>query len=130
MKTMLQYFADEMLPAFGISEKVKAYAPTEHVHVEIKKGLQDFNLVMEDDSIAHFEFQSTNGGRRDLRRFRSYEADTSYQLEKPVTTYVLFSGKIRRPMTKIAEGINVYKIRPIIMKKQNADLILRKLQKR
>jgi len=67
MKKMMQFFADEMLPVFGISKKVKALAPTEQVRMELKKGLQDFNLVMEDNSIAHFEFQSTNGGRRDQK---------------------------------------------------------------
>ncbi|MCD8023777.1 MAG: hypothetical protein LUF30_12680, partial [Lachnospiraceae bacterium] len=130
MKNMMQFFADEMLPIFGISKKVKALAPAEEVHVEIRRGLQDFNLVMADNSIAHFEFQSTNGGRRDLRRFRSYEADVSYQLQRPVTTYVLFSGKVRAPMSEILEGINTYKIVPIIMSKQNADSILDNLRKK
>ncbi|MCD7716119.1 MAG: hypothetical protein LUI39_06680 [Lachnospiraceae bacterium] len=107
-----------------------ALAPTEQVHIELRKGLQDFNLVMDDSSISHFEFQSQNGGKRDLRRFRSYEADASYQLGQPVTTYVLFSGNIKRPMTQITEGINTYRVVPIIMRKKNADTILKKLQKK
>ncbi|MCC8106721.1 MAG: hypothetical protein LIO99_12105 [Clostridiales bacterium] len=130
MKSMMQFFADEMLPAFGITKKVKALAPTEQVHVEIRKGLQDFNLVMDDSSISHFEFQSTNGGKRDMRRFRSYEADASYQLGQPVTTYVLFSGNIKKPMTRITEGVNTYRIVPVIMRKKNADVILKRLHKK
>ncbi len=130
MKSMMRFFADEMLPAFGITKKVKDLAPTEQVHVEIRKGLLDFNLVMDDSSISHFEFQSTNGGRRDLRRFRSYEADASYQFGQPVTTYVLFSGNIKKPMTRITEGVNTYRIVPIIMRKRNADMILKKLHKK
>ncbi len=130
MKSMMQFFADELLPVFGISKKVKYLAPTEQIHIEIKKGLQDFNMFMEDDSITHFEFQSTNGGTNDLRRFRTYESTASYQFGRPVTTYVLFSGNIKRPMTKITEGINTYRIVPIIMRNKNADTILKKLRKK
>lgn len=36
MKSMMQFFADELLPVFGISKKVKSLAPTEHIHIEIK----------------------------------------------------------------------------------------------
>ncbi|MCD8023527.1 MAG: hypothetical protein LUF30_11350, partial [Lachnospiraceae bacterium] len=93
MKVMMEFFSEEMLPIFGITEKATAFMPTEEVHLELRKGYQDFNLEMEDGSIAHFGFQSTNGGTKDLRRFRAYEGDLSYMLQKPVTTYVLFSGK-------------------------------------
>ncbi|MCD8022473.1 MAG: hypothetical protein LUF30_05715, partial [Lachnospiraceae bacterium] len=52
----------------------------------------------------------------------------SYMLQKPVTTYVLFSGKIRRPMSELNEGINPYKIIPVIMRQQDADAFLAELQ--
>ncbi|MCD8104326.1 MAG: hypothetical protein LUF35_04825 [Lachnospiraceae bacterium] len=67
MKVMMEFFSEEMLPVFGITQSVKSFTMTEEVHLDINKGLQDFNLVMDDESIAHFEFQSTNGGRRDLQ---------------------------------------------------------------
>lgn len=51
-----------------------------------------------------------------LKRFRTYEALTSYQHKVPITTYVLFSGNIKNPMTSFSEGINTYKVAPIIMK--------------
>lgn len=44
-----------------------------------KKFHEDMNFVMEDDSWAHFEFQSTNEGLNDLKRFRAYESLASYQ---------------------------------------------------
>lgn len=34
--------------------------PTEEIHLELRKGFEDFNYLMEDDTIKHFEFQSTN----------------------------------------------------------------------
>ncbi|MCD8012410.1 MAG: hypothetical protein LUG99_04435 [Lachnospiraceae bacterium] len=128
MKVMMGFFTEEMMPHFGISQKVTAYTLTEEVQLVLRKGYQDFNFLIEDKSIIHFEFQSKNGGTNDLRRFRSYEADLSYHLKTPVTTYVLFSGKIKRPMTELTEGINTYKIHPIIMSKRNADELLARLK--
>ncbi|MCD7762853.1 MAG: hypothetical protein LUI14_06575 [Lachnospiraceae bacterium] len=128
MKTMMEFFAEEMLPVFGITQKVKAFAPTEEIHLDLKKGYQDFNLLMEDGSIAHFEFQSTNGGVKDLRRFRAYEANLSYLLQRPVTTYVLFSGKIKHPMTELKEGLYTYRVQAIIMSERNADELLERLR--
>lgn len=81
-------------------------------------------MIMDDGSWKHFEFQSTNEGTDGLRRYRSYEALTSYQNKVAVTTYVLFSGKIRNPMTKLREGENVYRIIPIIMQDKNADQVI------
>lgn len=71
---------------------------------------------MEDGSWKHFEFQSKNEGLAGLKRFRTYEALTSYQHKVPITTYVLFSGNIKNPITSFSEGINTYKVAPIIMK--------------
>ena len=67
MKTVMQCFKDELLPYFGIKEKAVVIAPTEAVHLELKKLLQDFNLVMEDGSWSHFEFQSKNEGLEGLK---------------------------------------------------------------
>ena len=130
MKTVMQCFKDELLPYFGIREKAVAIAPTEAVYLELKKLLQDFNLIMEDGSWIHFEFQSKNEGLEGLKRFRVYESVTSYQYKVKITTYVLFSGKIQNPMTEFTEGVNTYRIQPIIMTKFNANELMRKLQKK
>ncbi len=128
MKTMMQFFADELLPYLGIHEKVVGLAPTESTVLELHKFFQDNNLVMEDGSWKHFEFQSSSKGVEDLKRFRSYEAVTSYQYKVSVTTYVLFSGKIKNPVTEFTEGINTYHVVPIIMADWNADELLEELK--
>ena len=79
MKTLALFFAEELFPLVNIKGKVKRVAPTEIVHLELKKMYQDFNYEMEDNSWAHLEFQSTNEGVQGLKRFRTYEALTSYQ---------------------------------------------------
>lgn len=128
MKTLALFFAEELFPLFHIPGKVKRIAPTEIIHLELKKLYQDFNFEMEDDSWIHFEFQSTNEGVKGLKRFRTYEAFASYQHEVAVTTYVLFSGKIKNPITEYTEGINTYRICPIILQNTNADELLNNLE--
>lgn len=130
MKAMMQFFADELLVYFGIEGKAVSAAPTESIYLELKKLYEDFNLVMEDGSWKHFEFQSTNEGKAGLKRFRSYEAVASCQYGVEITTYVLFSGTIKNPMTEFTEGINTYRIVPIIMQDRNAGLMLKELQEK
>ena len=130
LKTAMQFFATDLLPFFQISGSVKGIAPTELISLELKKLFQDFNLIMEDGSWKHFEFQSKNEGLAGLKRFRTYESLTSYQHQVPVTTYVLFSGNIKNPMTSFSEGINTYKVASIIMKRHNADRLIRRLQRK
>lgn len=60
MKTLALFFAEELFPLVNIKGKVKRVAPTEIVHLELKKMYQDFNYEMEDNSWVHLEFQSTN----------------------------------------------------------------------
>nr|WP_297935927.1 hypothetical protein [uncultured Blautia sp.] len=127
LKTAMHFFAEELLPFWGIEGKVVGFAPTEQVHLEIQKLYQDTNLIMEDGSWKHFEFQSKNEGFAGLKRFRQYEATASRQYGVSVITYVLFSGKIQNSMTEFTEGINTYRIIPIIMKKENADIFLKEL---
>ncbi len=116
LKTLAQFFSNELLPYFNIVGEVDHIGPTEIVHLELKKLYEDLNLVMKDGSWAHFEFQSTDKGIKDLKRFRSYEALTSQQYDVTVRTYVLYSGNIRHPITEFTEGFNTYRVQPIIMK--------------
>ncbi len=130
LKTAFRYFSDVLLPYFGIKGKAVGIVATELVHLDVKVFHEDFNFDMEDGSCAHFEFQSTNEGLGGLKRFRAYEALYSYQHKVPVTTYVLFSGKIQKPMAEFTEGVNTYRIVPITMQSRNADQVIRELQEK
>ena len=92
MKTAVSFFARELLPMAGVKQKVRGIAPTESIHLELKKFYEDLNLIMEDDSCGHLEFQSRDGGIEDMRRFRLYESIISYQFGMDVVTYVIYSG--------------------------------------
>lgn len=130
LKTMMHFFAEELLPHLGIDGKVVSIAPTELVKLEISKLYQDFNLVMEDGTWKHFEFQSTNEGLNGLKRFRSYEALTSYQHKVSVTTYVLFSGNIQNPMSQFTEGVNTYRVIPITFKTKDVSRFIHGLREK
>lgn len=107
---------------FGIVivKRVPLYGFTERIN----------DIVMDDGSWAHFEFHSKNEGLKGLKRFRVYEALASYQHKVPVTTYVLFSGKIKNPMTQFTEGVNTFKIVPVIMRGYNADRLIAELKRK
>ncbi|MEE1314552.1 MAG: hypothetical protein UHS49_02140 [Faecalimonas sp.] len=117
LKYCMQSFAEVLLGFFQIAGDIKVVGPgpTELVDLNIVKRYEDFNLLMEDGSCKHFEFQSTEDGIEDLRRFRLYEALYCYQYKTPVTTYVLYSGSIRNPKTELTDGYNTYRVYPLVM---------------
>jgi len=130
LKVVAQFFQEEIMPALNIEGQVIGVLPTEGIHLELKKGFEDFNFLMSDGSIKHFEFQSSNEGIAGLKRFRMYESQMSYQHKTAVITYVLFSGNIKRPMTEFQEGINTYRIVPIIMRDRYANEVIEKLERK
>lgn len=128
LKITAMFFRDELMPYLNIEGKVKEIIATESLSVDVVRSFEDFNFLMEDGSIKHFEFQSSNHGKEDLKRFRMYEAILSHQHKKVVTTYVLFSGTIKNPMTEFTEGFNTYRIRPIIMQGKNVNEEFERIQ--
>ncbi len=78
---------------------------------------------MEDDTFIHFEFQTTNKGKIDLRRFRAYEALLSHQTGKDVVTYVVYSGNIKNPVNILETGISEFRENSISMASRDGDKI-------
>ncbi|OCB00094.1 hypothetical protein [Clostridium beijerinckii] len=123
MKRAMDIFAEEGLKFFGIDKKVKDTGSTEIVVLEIKNMLMDYTFLMEDDTYIHFEFQTTNKGIEDLRRFRTYESLLNFQTGKDVVTYVVYSGDIKEPINEYKSGINYYKVNAISMANKDGDAI-------
>ena len=130
MKKAMDVFAEEGLKFFGINQKVKDSSSTEIVVLEALNLHMDYTFLMEDDSYIHFEFQTTNKGKSDLRRFRVYESVLSLQKDKDVTTYVVYSGNIKNAKDTLETGINKYKVKSIFMSDRNGDLIVEELEKK
>ncbi|AUM98170.1 hypothetical protein CF060_11375 [Clostridium botulinum] len=78
---------------------------------------------MEDDTFIHFEFQTTNKGKTDLRRFRAYEALLSHQTGKDVVTYVVYSGNIKNTVNTLETGISEFRVSSISMASRDGDKI-------
>src|SRR3712207_4079276 len=123
MKRAMDIFAEEGLKFFGINKKVKELGPTEIVVLETKNMFMDYTFLMEDDTFIHFEFQTTNKGKTDLRRFRAYEALLSHQTGKDVITYVIYSGNIKKPENTLQTGISEFKVNAISMASKDGDKI-------
>ncbi len=69
-------------------------------------------------------FQSSDGGEEDLKRFRQYEANASVIHGVKMTTYVVYTGNVKNPVTSITEGINSYRVIPILMGEKDGDVII------
>lgn len=123
LKTAAQYFGEELLPLLGITDHVRYVAPTEIVKLEAKQMYQDFNYISTDKLWVHLEFESDSVTRKDLKRFREYEATTARTFNVAVITYVICSSKVKRPISSLAEGINVYHVKLIRLKNQDSDLL-------
>ena len=130
MKKAMDVFAEEGLKFFGINQKVKDSSSTEIVVLEALNLDMDYTFLMEDDSYIHFEFQTTNKGKSDLRRFRVYESVLSLQKDKDVTTYVVYTGNIKNAKDTLETGINKYKVKSIFMSDKNGDLVVEELEKK
>ena len=130
MKKAMDVFAEDGLKFFGINQKVKDSSSTEIVVLEALNLHMDYTFLMEDDSYIHFEFQTTNKGKSDLRRFRVYESVLSLQKDKDVTTYVVYSGNIKNAKDTLETGINKYKVKSIFMSDKNGDLVVEELEKK
>lgn len=84
-----------MLPYAGIKGRIACVAPTEHVHLEMRRLEEDFNFIMKDGSWRHLEFESDSIQEKDLRRFREYEAYIGLTYDVPVTTTVICTSRVK-----------------------------------
>ena len=126
----MQYFGETILPLLGIQEAILTPLPTESVRLEIRRQAEDFNYKAGGNRILHFEFQSRNGGKKDLRRFRSYEVSLPDTYGMEVITYVIYSGNVKNPMVSLTEGINTYQIVPVTLSSRDADEVFQKIRNR
>ncbi len=128
LKLATEWFRESILKVFGINKTFVESTPTELVELNITRLYMDFTFLTIDGEYIHIEFQSTNGGIKDIQRFHSYEALLHYKTGKPVTTYVVFSGDIKNPISQETYGINTYKVIPISMADKNSDEVFEQIE--
>ncbi len=130
MKKAMDVFAEEGLKFFGIDKKVKDSSSTEIVVLEAKNLHMDYTFLMEDDTYIHVEFQTTDKGKDDLRRFRAYESLLSFQTGKDVVTYVVYSNGIQNVKTVLETGINQYSVKAISMYDKDGDIVIQEVEEK
>ena len=130
MKKAMDVFAEEGLKFFGIDKKVKDSSSTEIVVLEAKNLHMDYTFLMEDDTYIHVEFQATDKGKDDLRRFRAYESLLSFQTSKDVVTYVVYSNGIINTKSILKTGINEYNVKAISMYDKDGDIVIQEVEEK
>ncbi|WP_410746550.1 RpnC/YadD family protein [Clostridium neonatale] len=130
MKKAMDVFAEEGLKFFGIDKKVKDSSSTEIVVLQAKNLHMDYTFLMEDDTYIHVEFQTTDKGKEDLRRFRAYESLLNFQTGKDVVTYVVYSNGIQNVKTILETGINQYNVKAISMYDKDGDIVIQEVEEK
>lgn len=130
LKTAAQFFGKELLLYGGVGGEMDKVAPTEHIHLEMRRMEEDFNFIMRDGSWIHLEFESDSITERDLRRFREYEAYIGMVYNVPVATYVLCTSNVKVLKRELVNGNSIYRIELIRLKDRNADKVFQKLERK
>ena len=127
LKMGFDYFRDVILKTLGINYDFVEQGITELVELTIHSLYMDFTFLTTGGFYVHIEFQTTDSGKKDLRRFRAYESVLSHKTGKDVITYVIYSGGIKHTVTKMNCGVNDYQVIPIYLSDKDADTVLTRL---
>ena len=130
MKLGFRYFRDQILKMLGIDYNYVDSGPTELVELTIHSMFMDFTFLTAENFYIHVEFQTTDSGEDDLRRFHAYEAVFSHESGKKVLTYVIYSGGIKNTRDTLDCGAYLYKVFPVYLTQKNADEVFRYLQEK
>lgn len=130
LKMGFDYFRDTILKILGINYDFVESGITELVELTIHSLYMDFTFLTTGGFYIHIEFQTTDSGKKDLRRFRAYESVLSHKTGKNVITYVIYSGGIKHAVTKMNCGVNEYQVIPIYLSDKDADTVLKRLEEK
>lgn len=130
MKMGFHYFRDTILKLLGIDHNYVDIGPTELVELTIHSLYMDFTFLTTSGTYVHIEFQITDGGTKDLRRFHAYEAVLAHESGKNVITYVIYSGGIKKTKIELDCGAYTYRIMPIYMTSRDAEEVFRRLSEK
>lgn len=130
MKMGFDYFRDTILKSLGIDYEFVNLGPTDLIELTIHSLYMDFTFLTKEGFYIHIEFQTTDKGENDLRRFLAYDAVYSHKTGKNVITYVIYSGGIKSVKTELNMGLFTYRIQPIYLKDRNADEVFEKIRQK
>ncbi|HEY5562126.1 MAG TPA: hypothetical protein VIK72_10295 [Clostridiaceae bacterium] len=121
LKYMSAAFKDVVLDFYGLkTAKIKAVISTELPVLDVSEEAMDFVFLLEDDSILHLEFQTTNK-KDNLARFLLYDARLYKKDKKDINTAVIYSAEIEHAIGSIDIGSISYQVSNVYMKAFNGD---------
>ena len=132
LKMGVEYFREHILKLLGINYSYEEIGPTELVALTINELYMDFTFkTTEKDLYIHIEFQTTNNSeKKNLRRFHSYDALFSHNMDADVITYVIYTGEIKQSKSELKCGIYTYRVIPVYMGEKDADEVILRLKKK
>lgn len=94
----------------GLNCNITREEPKEVVTTENTQKNMDCVYSTDADYLVHVEFQSTgNNFKKDLRRFKFYNAATEFKYNKEVITYIIYGKKINRREAVLEGSTGVFK---------------------
>ena len=130
MKMGVDYFRDTILKSLGIDYEFVDVGSTELVELTIHSMYMDFTFLTKEKFYIHIEFQTTDKGESDLRRFLAYDAVYSHKTGKNVITYVIYSGGIQSVKAELNMGLFTYRIQPVYLKAKNAEEVFDRMKEK
>lgn len=121
MKVLAERFRDKTLDALGIqSARIKNLLPTVNPVVEANERRNDIIFLLEDGTLLHLEFQTTES-EQDLIRFLSCDVRLIRQQKRQVRTAVIYAGRIIQALTRLEYGSVCYQVENIYMGSYDGD---------
>ena len=119
-KEAMEVFKDSAVSFFGINTKIIAPAVTELKDIVVNTNFIDYTFYTSDNSILHFEFQSTKK-KKDVQRFMFYDASLNYSQDKPIRTVIVYSSEIENAPSIYDAGSIKYEVENFYMKNLDGD---------
>jgi predicted transposase/invertase (TIGR01784 family) len=127
LKYMSEAFKDTALDFYGLNTaRIKAVIPTELPVLDVSEENMDFVFLLEDQSLLHLEFQTTDKADN-LVRFLLYDARLYKKVKKFILTAVIYSGDIKTAEDRLKTGSINYSVSNIYMNNMNGDIIYSEL---
>jgi hypothetical protein len=143
LKCITDFFKEGATEFFGVKEKILYPLETEINYLEQRQLFADLVFMAQNDTIIHFEFQSTND-IKDLYRFslmdtffincynnpRPGENENPKITAKNIRTYVIYTGEIEKSIASYKMDSFKYSVIPFYMSQFDGDKKYREIARK
>ncbi|RIV24678.1 hypothetical protein D2Q93_06230 [Alicyclobacillaceae bacterium I2511] len=94
--------------------------------VNIREDLLDLVVRLADDSLGHFEFQSTR--EPTPFRFFLYGVHLFFNLQRPIRTFVLYTAPTNQAPEVLEAGVMTYRVQNVLIYQRDGKVAYQRLQ--